>query len=417
MPAFSIRRRTSATRSRGRTTAARSIVRRTGGHYTGPRLTASPLKRLGLRRSATAAGIYVSVAFGFLGTLFAARQLGPDDFGLLAVVVVATGFFQSLLDLTAEEALVKYGFDYTAGESWGRLRRLFRQALAFQGHRRPRGGHRPRRARPGGGLDLRRHRPHVPVPGGRNVAAPPEPRGSGERGAHPPRALRHSCLAARVVDGPADDGARRGRALRRHRGGGGHRRRPGGRDRAARPGRAGRVPPLPRRRPGAARRGSTRHPPLRLPLEPRDGCRVAAQRLGAAPARHRLEAGAGRVLPHRAGAPAGPLVPERAGAADHAHRANARLGARGDGRRAGRRPALYLLGRADDGDCRAACLHPHALARRHALRRRLRGRERRCAARAARSARSSSSSAGRSRCPSRSAGRACASSPTASSRS
>ena len=112
----------------------------TGGHYTGPRLTAPPLKRLseslrsiGLRRSATAVGIYVSVAFGFLGTLAAARQLGPDDFGLLAVVVVATGFFQSLLDLTAEEALVKYGFDYAAGESWGRLRRLFRQALLVKG--------------------------------------------------------------------------------------------------------------------------------------------------------------------------------------------------------------------------------------------------------------------------------------------
>jgi O-antigen/teichoic acid export membrane protein len=111
----------------------------TGGHYTGCRLTASPLKRLsegfraiGFRRSATAVGIYVSVAFGFLGTLFAARELGPDDFGLLAVVVVATGFFQSLLDLTAEEALVKYGFDYAAGESWGRLRRLFRQALAVK---------------------------------------------------------------------------------------------------------------------------------------------------------------------------------------------------------------------------------------------------------------------------------------------
>ena len=143
----------------------------TGGHYTGPRLTASPLKRLseslrsiGLRRSATAVGIYVSVAFGFLGTLFAARQLGPDDFGLLAVVVVATGFFQSLLDLTAEEALVKYGFDYAAGESWGRLRRLFRQALLVKGAGRRRGRDRARRDRAGRRLDLRRHRPHRPVP-------------------------------------------------------------------------------------------------------------------------------------------------------------------------------------------------------------------------------------------------------------
>ena len=108
----------------------------TGGHYTGPRLTAPRLKRLfepvrsiGLRRSQTAIGIYLSVAFGFLGTLIAARQLGPDDFGLLAIVVAATAFFQVLLDLTAEEALVKYGFDYATAESWGRLRRIFRQAL------------------------------------------------------------------------------------------------------------------------------------------------------------------------------------------------------------------------------------------------------------------------------------------------
>ena len=91
-----------------------------------------PLRAIGLRRSATAAGIYVSVAFGFIGTLFAARQLGAEDFGLLAIVVVTTGFFQSLLDLTAEEALVKYGFDYATGESWGRLRRLFRQALVIK---------------------------------------------------------------------------------------------------------------------------------------------------------------------------------------------------------------------------------------------------------------------------------------------
>ncbi len=81
------------------------------------------------RRSATAAGIYLSVGLGFLGTLLAARQLGPQAFGLFSIVLVATGFFQSLLDLTAEEALVKYGFEYVAGERWGRLRRLFASAF------------------------------------------------------------------------------------------------------------------------------------------------------------------------------------------------------------------------------------------------------------------------------------------------
>lgn len=84
------------------------------------------------RRSATAAGIYLSVGFGFVGTLLAARQLGPEGFGLFSVVLVATGFFQSLLDLTAEEALVKYGFDYTTHERWGKLRRLFAQAALIK---------------------------------------------------------------------------------------------------------------------------------------------------------------------------------------------------------------------------------------------------------------------------------------------
>ena len=84
------------------------------------------------RRSATAAGTYISVVFGFLGTLVAARQLGPHAFGLFAIVVAATSFFQTLLDLTAEEALVKYGYRYVTAEAWGKLRRLFRKALEIK---------------------------------------------------------------------------------------------------------------------------------------------------------------------------------------------------------------------------------------------------------------------------------------------
>lgn len=85
------------------------------------------------RRSATAVGIYVSALLGFLGTLVAARELGPHDFGLLAIVLAATGFFQLLLDLTVEEAVIKYGFRYSTSEDWGRFHRLFGRALAFKG--------------------------------------------------------------------------------------------------------------------------------------------------------------------------------------------------------------------------------------------------------------------------------------------
>ncbi len=84
------------------------------------------------RRSATAAWIYVAVAFGIVGTIVAARVLGRDDFGVFATALVAVGFFQALLDLTVEESLTKYGFRYVAGQDWGRLRRLFRQALLLK---------------------------------------------------------------------------------------------------------------------------------------------------------------------------------------------------------------------------------------------------------------------------------------------
>ena len=84
------------------------------------------------RRSATAAWIYASVACGITGTIVAARVLGRDDFGVFATALVVVGFFQILLDLTVEESLTKYGFRYVAGQDWGRLRRLFRQALVLK---------------------------------------------------------------------------------------------------------------------------------------------------------------------------------------------------------------------------------------------------------------------------------------------
>jgi O-antigen/teichoic acid export membrane protein len=90
------------------------------------------LLRANLRRSAAAAGIYLSVGLGFLATVLTKRQLDTEHFGLLSAVIVSAGFFQTLLDFTAEEALVKYGFDYTTARDWGRLRRLFRAALAVK---------------------------------------------------------------------------------------------------------------------------------------------------------------------------------------------------------------------------------------------------------------------------------------------
>jgi O-antigen/teichoic acid export membrane protein len=84
------------------------------------------------RRSATAAWIYAAVACGIAGSIVAARVFGVDDFGVFMTALVVVGFFQTLLDLTVEESLTKYGFRYVAGRNWGRLRRLFRQALLLK---------------------------------------------------------------------------------------------------------------------------------------------------------------------------------------------------------------------------------------------------------------------------------------------
>ncbi len=81
--------------------------------------------RLIWRRSATAIGIYGAAALGFLGTVVASRELGRSDFGRLAIVIAAIGFLQLLLDLTVEEAAVKYCFRYSTAGDWGRFRRVF----------------------------------------------------------------------------------------------------------------------------------------------------------------------------------------------------------------------------------------------------------------------------------------------------
>jgi O-antigen/teichoic acid export membrane protein len=91
------------------------------------------MRRLLVRRSVTAVGIYSSVVLGFLATVVATREFHSSRvFGDYATVIFATGFMQSLFDLTVEEVLVKYGFRYSTGEDWGRFRRLFASALRFK---------------------------------------------------------------------------------------------------------------------------------------------------------------------------------------------------------------------------------------------------------------------------------------------
>ena len=79
--------------------------------------------RLLWRRSATALGLYGSVALGFLaGDRGRAASWARTSSGSSPLAIFAAGFFQLLFDLTVEEVMIKYGFRYTTGEQWGRLR-------------------------------------------------------------------------------------------------------------------------------------------------------------------------------------------------------------------------------------------------------------------------------------------------------
>ncbi len=84
------------------------------------------------RRVVTAAALYGGTAAGILGTLIAVRVLGPEQFGLLTLALAAASFVHLLLDTTVEEAIVKYGFRYSASGDWGRLRGLFRAGLVVK---------------------------------------------------------------------------------------------------------------------------------------------------------------------------------------------------------------------------------------------------------------------------------------------
>jgi O-antigen/teichoic acid export membrane protein len=84
------------------------------------------------RRSITAAGVYVSAGLGVLGTVIAARELGKDTFGLLAIITGITSVFQLIGDVTVDEALIKFGTRYATRSHWGKFRRIFEVGLLLK---------------------------------------------------------------------------------------------------------------------------------------------------------------------------------------------------------------------------------------------------------------------------------------------
>jgi O-antigen/teichoic acid export membrane protein len=57
----------------------------------------------------TAIAVYLSTGLAFVGTVVAARGLGPREFGLVVLAVAVATLFRSLLNLSLEEAVVHHG--------------------------------------------------------------------------------------------------------------------------------------------------------------------------------------------------------------------------------------------------------------------------------------------------------------------
>ena len=84
------------------------------------------------RRLAAFAGVYGSVALGIAAALVVLRVLGPSGAGRFSIVVGAVDFLALLVWLTSDDALVKYGFRYSAAGDWGRFHRLVRLAFTCE---------------------------------------------------------------------------------------------------------------------------------------------------------------------------------------------------------------------------------------------------------------------------------------------
>jgi O-antigen/teichoic acid export membrane protein len=81
------------------------------------------------RAGKTSIAAWCATALGLVGTIVAARGLGPNDYGLVALAIAAATFVASFLDLTLEEGVVHHGFRAIASGDLGALRSLLRAAF------------------------------------------------------------------------------------------------------------------------------------------------------------------------------------------------------------------------------------------------------------------------------------------------
>jgi O-antigen/teichoic acid export membrane protein len=83
------------------------------------------------RAGKTSIASWGSTVLALLGTVLAARALGPEDYGETALAIATATFVALFLDLALEEGVVHHGFRAIARGDTGALRSLLRTAFLF----------------------------------------------------------------------------------------------------------------------------------------------------------------------------------------------------------------------------------------------------------------------------------------------
>jgi O-antigen/teichoic acid export membrane protein len=83
------------------------------------------------RTRGTFAGMWLATAVGFVGTVIAARGLGPDEYGAVVYAIAITTLVASVLDFSFQEAVVHHGARAIADGDPRRLSGLIRSAVIF----------------------------------------------------------------------------------------------------------------------------------------------------------------------------------------------------------------------------------------------------------------------------------------------
>jgi O-antigen/teichoic acid export membrane protein len=90
-----------------------------------------PRRSLSHRLVSSSIAIWGSTALGFVGTVVAARALGPPEYGKVALALAAATLVATLFDLTLEQGIVHHGSRALASGEIAELRSLVQAALLF----------------------------------------------------------------------------------------------------------------------------------------------------------------------------------------------------------------------------------------------------------------------------------------------